>query len=743
MSHFRDASIAMSIPLGLSPFLEPVKPEAATIDRNRSLRRGQVGAIHAISQHFLIGNTSPAVVVMPTGSGKTGVMQASCYVLGAKRVLVVTPNRLVRSQIAAKFCDPGTLWYLGLIEQPLERPPAVHEVVNRIRTLEDWEALAEYDVVISTVNSASSGHHGVAAPPGDLFDLILVDEAHHSAARTWNVLLQQFPAAKRILFTATPFRRDSQQLAGDIVFVYSARQAFNDGIFGKIEYVPVSANPNASADERDALLAKKTEEVFQSDRKRGLRHSIIVRVDGKARADQLAEIYEQHTSLTLKTVHSSLSYRTIQRTVALLTQQELDGVICVNMMGEGFDFPNLKIAAIHSPHRSLAVTLQFIGRFARTNDPEIGSAKFLAFPNEIKLESELLYHEESAWEEIVPNLLDKVVQQVVSTEEKIRSFDTVGDDNAAISELSLYSLVPYFHAKIYKTTADVNLDAYLSLGGATEIVFRRKSDLLNTIVFISRDRFRPEWLNTGLLETVTHDLTVVFWDVTHELLFVCSTLRRETYYDIVSQQLAPGNVWPLVHNEIKRATLDLTNLEFFNIGMRNRIYNNTSESYRIMSGPTPTNGIRESDGMKYHQGHVFGKGLEDDREVTIGLSSLSKVWSNTSGRIDSLVEWCSRLADRISRDVVVTTNTYLDRLGTGERAKKIPEHPLTVIWDKCFYENPCRLQHVTSDGELSDGWQLLDSDFVFDREQCDESKLVFSLEYSLYAVGLRTRTSSS
>lgn len=37
-----------------------------------------------------------------------------------------------------------------------------------------------------------------------------------------------------------------------------------------------------------------------------------------------------------------------------------------NKMGEGFDFPFLKIAAIHAPHQSLAVTLQFIGRFART-----------------------------------------------------------------------------------------------------------------------------------------------------------------------------------------------------------------------------------------------------------------------------------------------------------------------------------------------------------------------------------------
>ena len=40
-------------------------------------------------------------------------------------------------------------------------------------------------------------------------------------------------------------------------------------------------------------------------------------------------------------------------------------VVCVDMLGEGFDLPQLKVAAIHDLHKSLAVTLQFIGRFAR------------------------------------------------------------------------------------------------------------------------------------------------------------------------------------------------------------------------------------------------------------------------------------------------------------------------------------------------------------------------------------------
>lgn len=59
-----------------------------------------------------------------------------------------------------------------------------------------------------------------------------------------------------------------------------------------------------------------------------------------------------------------MSSKTVYKIIDTLREKELDGIICVDMLGEGFDFPNLKIAAIHDPHKSLANTLQFIGRFA-------------------------------------------------------------------------------------------------------------------------------------------------------------------------------------------------------------------------------------------------------------------------------------------------------------------------------------------------------------------------------------------
>jgi len=106
----------------------------------------------------------------------------------------------------------------------------------------------------------------------------------------------------------------------------------------------------------------------------------MVRTDSRKRAIELFGICQAQTGLRLKIVTGDKSLRYGKGVIEQLTTGELDGIICVNMLGEGFNFPSLKIAAIHSPHRSLSVTLQFIGRFARTAGENLGPATFLAIP---------------------------------------------------------------------------------------------------------------------------------------------------------------------------------------------------------------------------------------------------------------------------------------------------------------------------------------------------------------------------
>jgi len=162
----------------------------------------------------------------------------------------------------------------------------VKELDEKIQTQAEWESLRDFDVVVSTPNCSSPGYEDIPAPPVDLFDLLIVDEAHHSAANTWRSLLASVKRSHQALFSATPFRRDKEEVVGRFVYNYPVSEAFTDGIFGRIAYVQVDPSPGLNP---DVAIALKTAEVFAKDRQQGLSHCVMVRTDRKKRANELGD----------------------------------------------------------------------------------------------------------------------------------------------------------------------------------------------------------------------------------------------------------------------------------------------------------------------------------------------------------------------------------------------------------------------------------------------------------------------
>lgn len=682
MSYFYDAYKNISLPMSAG--------------KQPGLRRAQLGAVHAISSYFTLPQKEPAIVVLPTGGGKTAVIFLAAFMLRSKRALIVTPSQLVRSQIAENARTLDVLKRLEVLPLIYDCP-RVAEVKSRLATDADWQALKDFDFVVATPNCVSPGIDGVAAPPEDMFDLILMDEAHHSEAPRWSDILKHFEHTKRLLFTATPFRRDKREVRGKFIYNFPLREAHKDKIFGNIRFVPVDPPTGTN---HDSAIAKQTEAIYRKDTKDGWNHRIMVRTDSKNRAHDLAKLYEQETKLRLAVVHSGLTFKSTEKTLAKLNTGELDGIICVAMLGEGFDFPQLKIAAIHSPHKSLAVTLQFIGRFARTSTDKIGEAKFLAVPQDIRAETDELYKESAAWQEIVANLSSARVEQEANIKEIAASFVQSGFADLDVADVVMSDFRPFFHVKIYKVTSAPNLAVAPNFAEGVTILRTEVSVEHNTAMFLLRQTTRPRWTNLDQFARIEYDFVVTFYDAVSGFLFINSTRRTLEFYKLLEEHYGGGTATLLPGPRISRVLADLKNTEFFSVGLKNGVQNSNTESYLIKSGPSAQKGISPTDALRYQRGHVMGKGTTSDgTDVTIGYSSSSKVWSNYAARVGELITWCQTLAKKLATSGKVITGTELDTLDVGEEVAKLPPGVIGVGWpDKVYKEFP-RARISTSPNE--------------------------------------------
>lgn len=689
---------------------------AIPTDELNGLRNAQLGAIFAIGSHFTLYKSEPALVVLPTGAGKTAVLNLSAYLLRANRVLVISSSVLVRGQIVDEFSNLITLKHSNVFGNDLPSPN-VKEVKSPIKSSEEWESFRAFDVVIGIPNSINEGINNEFRPAEDLFDLILVDEAHHVPAFTWRNVIKAFPDAKKIFFTATPFRRDRREIEGRLAFNYPLTKAYDDKIFGDIGYYPVITTDINT----DLAIAVETERVYNKDKEEGFIHFIMVRTETKDDAELLSILYAEKTSLKLKKVDSTLTYKTIKKTIEQLKAGELDGIICVDMLGEGFDFPNLKIAAIHSPKKSLANTLQFIGRFARTNADNIGEAKFLALPSDIEIGKKRLYQEGAIWNDIIKNLSEEVIEEEDEIKAVLDTFEN--EDGTPKGNLSFYNLHPFCHVKVYKAN-EVNLETRFETPGQ-EIIYHAVSTEHNSVVFITKEVERPKWLSTDDLINVSHYFFLIYFDETNNLLFIHSSIKTSQFYDSLVEAYVVGEYSRVSKFQINKVLLDVEDPEFFNIGMQNRSAN-SGETYRIIAGPNAETTIRNSHAKNYANGHVFMKGKSEGIGMTVGYSSGSKVWSNAYEKIPNFIKWCQKLAVKIVSDRTVKTNTGFDNLPIGKVVDNFQLAAHSASWHSDTYsEAPFLI--VSNEDEILHNYQLLDFEIKLHRNQCSLHQLCIDL----------------
>jgi DNA repair protein RadD len=371
------------------------------IDGNEHLRDPQRDGYFRTYEFFKAGKNK-AIVQIPVGCGKTGLASLLPLGMAEGRVIVIAPNLTIKTGLydAMDITNRQKCFWrkAGVLsqDQMISGPLACTLDSGNVSV-----ATKSHVVITNVQQLATNADKWLTQFPDDFFDMIIVDEAHHSAAASWQKVIERFPKAKVVLLTATPFRSDRQELDGELVFRYPFRSATLKGYIKRLKasYVAPSSIELGFSDEGgrtytlDEVVKLKEEEWFSRGvalarlcnqhivdsslekleelRQTGTQHQLIAVACSINHAREIRSLYQER-GFNADVIHSKQSEDEQATILAALRNGTLDCIIQVQMLGEGFDHPKLSVAAIFRPFRSLAPYIQFVGRIMRVvvqNDP--------------------------------------------------------------------------------------------------------------------------------------------------------------------------------------------------------------------------------------------------------------------------------------------------------------------------------------------------------------------------------------
>lgn len=371
------------------------------IEDNDSLREPQREGYLKTYQFFHEGKNK-AILQIPVGCGKTGLASILPFGIAAGRVLVIAPNLTIKQGLidAMDITNrPKCFWRKAGVLSPDQMVSG--PLASTLDSGNISVATKSHIVITNIQQLATNVDKWLTQFPDEFFDMIIVDEAHHSAALSWQKVIDRFSKAKIIHLTATPFRSDRQEIDGELVFRYPFRSATLKGYIKRLKasYVAPSQIELGFTDERgrtytlDEVVEMKREEWFSRGvalaplcnrhivdsslekleelRQSGTQHQLIAVACSINHAKDVRTLYRER-GYSAEVIHSNQKADEQDKILAELRSGVLDCIIQVQMLGEGFDHQKLSVAAIFRPFRSLAPYIQFVGRIMRVivqNDP--------------------------------------------------------------------------------------------------------------------------------------------------------------------------------------------------------------------------------------------------------------------------------------------------------------------------------------------------------------------------------------
>lgn len=309
------------------------------------------------------------LVVMPTGTGKTTLFSAlvgeflSHY---GKRSLVLAHRRELLEQARDRIS-----------EQNAELRVGIESAERRLES--------EFDAVVAGVQSL--GRENSSRLTGFEPGCLIVDEAHHAAADSYQHVFRRFGAYEQRCFTvgvtATPHRMDNRPLHGDeeaifqeVAFTYTLRDAIADGWLADLRGYRVASGVDISRVRvvhgdysakalQDAVNTEsRNRTAFENWHAKARDRKTIVFCTGVEHAKAVATLFREQ-GFAAESVDGSMGSEERAAIMRRFSSGKTQILSNVEIATEGFDVPDVGCVLLLRPTKSWALFSQMIGRGLR------------------------------------------------------------------------------------------------------------------------------------------------------------------------------------------------------------------------------------------------------------------------------------------------------------------------------------------------------------------------------------------
>jgi len=320
-----------------------------------TLRPYQDAAVQQIRQAYQSRHRA-VLFVLPTGGGKTVVFSHIAQQAAARsnRICVLVHRQELLRQASASLSALGVRH--GLIAAGRSMDLSHHVQVASVQTL------------------ARRLQH---IPP-DLFQLLVIDEAHHSNAGTWARVLEHCTSARVLGVTATPCRSDGRGLGewySELVMGPTPAQLTESGFLAPARVLAPPGQSLVGLRKRMGDFdMNQAGQMLQAGQAMGdcLAHyrkyldgqTAIAFCCSVAHAEAVADLF-QRNGVAAASIDGTMDGPTRERLLSDLGAGRLKVLTSCALIGEGVDVPSVSGCILLRPTQSVSLHLQMIGRCLR------------------------------------------------------------------------------------------------------------------------------------------------------------------------------------------------------------------------------------------------------------------------------------------------------------------------------------------------------------------------------------------